>query len=898
MMSYFKKPEIPYGATNTREWDLNEVSQDLSSSDGDEDIYVSKADQGNELPPSSNQQQVEATSAQALLNNDDEGFQPVIRRFPEHAAKAGNTKIPQGKGKRSNNNTKTSSMFNVKRSPSTNGNATFASSQAGSALFTSQPSPQSSRGRSHERLDAILRTNPTEVKRIQELKLCHPFFLCNDCPNHLCPFNHQYKPNESELRILNSLSKTILCNSWRNCRDKKCAYGHPNVELQKTGFLQPVQGRIAPMLPKDVAVEETLRPLKPPQDEKILILKPMFQFDRDNAALAAFRHRQDPIGSYELHKDIVEIEPDPRRLHNLLAELGVRLGSFIRPPQTVNDRKLLIWGNIRQFSKTREELRNWVRQLEDPTGRKSLGKQKFASEYSTIGDRYKNIQKDTLKRGEIVHFQQIPDPDQHFEYKGAFLWPVDDVEPRDIFGSNLEAFDQIRFALKSHIVFDDKLQVFWIYTDKDGAVARVLKLIEGTLKEFHARNILNGQLKSIHLVHPPQCETVRKDISLRSWSSSTGYRIPVLTGVMLDSTASKEWELQSNEIRMLNAVKIQDALQVTLFNLKHYRGHIRIKLLFGTFALVKFRWPRERSSSLSFKDFMHTLVQPGTKATLIKDLCLHKNVFEMLPKVCPSNGLFEPLDSVTASLLEVAPMYGARFEINRFENTAVQLEVNMTSNVYEEDLYEKTHVLWTNLNRKDNSVPLDIFMIRFGGPSWNLRVWTEDQTERSRIDSKMMNFADSVRLRRVSRKGAEIDGRKLFEWETALSGCLKPSAFEQKIASRYRLRLMPEFIFELARYDSYNLSTNSQTPSTTHWGASMWNTEWDIKLSKNANLGLGESAEWDPRLEMFFPIPEPASLNKQSFYHEKVGPGLSWFLQNVQLVAESLDNVVGAPPDL
>ena len=189
-------------------------------------------------------------------------------------------------------------------------------------------------------------------------------------------------------------------------------------------------------------------------------------------------------------------------------------------------------------------------------------------------------------------------------------------------------------------------------------------------------------------------------------------------------------------------------------------------------------------------------------------------------------------------------------------------------------------------------------MIRFGGPSWNLRVWTEDQTERSRIDSKMMNFADSVRLRRVSRKGAEIDGRKLFEWETALSGCLKPSAFEQKIASRYRLRLMPEFIFELARYDSYNLSTNSQTPSTTHWGASMWNTEWDIKLSKNANLGLGESAEWDPRLEMFFPNPEPASLNKQNFYHEKVGPGLSWFLQNVQLVAESLDNVVGAPPDL
>ena len=886
-MSYFKKSKTPYEVKNAWELNPNNDSQDLSSPEGDENDSDSKTNQSFGPNLSSRSQQVEASPAQGSLNNDDEGFQPVIHRFTKQKMKAEGTRKPQGNENRSNNNShnELSSASKSKRSQSNNDKAAIRSPQTASTLPAARRAPQIVHDDSHKPHDPVLPLNPSQVKRIQSLKLCHGFYLHNDCPNDPCPFNHRYRPNEFELRTLRSLNKATVCKYGRNCHNKNCTYGHPSAEPQKTGSSKPAQ-------------KEKVQPSQQLEDVPFPLPRQMFIFETDNAARAAFRQRQDPSGSFELHKDIIEIEPDLTRLEMFLEELGHRLGAFIRPPQTANDRKLLIWANQNQLTKTYEELKSWIRQSEEPSGRKALGKKNFGHEYSTIGDRYKTIQKETLKRAEILRFQQIPDPDQHFEHKGAYLWPIEDVKPQDIFGLNLEAFDEIRFSLKCHIVFDDRLQVFRIYTEKESAVAKALKLIEGTLREFHARNVLNFQLKPVHLVDPTQHKTAG-EVSLRIRSPSAGHQIPVFTNCMLVQEAKSEWEVQSREMTTSNAIRMQNAIQFALSNLKHFRGHIRIKILLGTFAMTRFRWPREMTSSIPFEDFIRSLAQPGTKGILIRDLCLHTKESELLYQIYSLKDIFEPLDGMIESLREVAPMYGARFEINRFEKSSVQLEVDITSNAYERDLYEKTHVLWTNLDRKDHTVPLDIFMIRLGGgPSWKLQIAADNQLDRSRIDQKMVHFAESVKLKRGSKVGAELDGRRLFEWETALPGCLKPSVFEQKIALRYRLKSMPEFVFEIARYDSYDLLTNSQTPSTTHWGASMWNTEWDIKLSKNANLGLGESAGWDPRIEMFFPTPEPEPSNKRNQGQEEVDPGLRLFLQNVQSIVESLNAFTKTPSDV
>ena len=45
----------------------------------------------------------------------------------------------------------------------------------------------------------------------------------------------------------------------------------------------------------------------------------------------------------------------------------------------------------------------------------------------------------------------------------------------------------------------------------------------------------------------------------------------------------------------------------------------------------------------------------------------------------------------------------------------MQLEVEMHNSASEKELFEKTHSVWTRLDRKDNSVPVELFMLRLGG---------------------------------------------------------------------------------------------------------------------------------------------------------------------------------------
>ncbi len=177
------------------------------------------------------------------------------------------------------------------------------------------------------------------------------------------------------------------------------------------------------------------------------------------------------------------------------------------------------------------------------------------------------------------------------------------------------------------------------------------------------------------------------------------------------------------------------------------------------------------------------------------------------------------------------------------------------------------------------------------GASWKFRITTEHQLDNWRIDQQMVDFAESVKIK-GSRSGAELDGRKLFDWCPASAGFLKPSIFEQKIALRYRLAYDQAFVFELARYDSYDLSTNAQMPCTTHWGASMWNSDWEVILSGNAGLSLGECADWDSRLQAFFPNPHP---DKTKDKIPQVEPGLERFLHHIRMVTESLDRIKNVP---
>ena len=165
--------------------------------------------------------------------------------------------------------------------------------------------------------------------------------------------------------------------------------------------------------------------------------------------------------------------------------------------------------------------------------------------------------------------------------------------------------------------------------------------------------------------------------------------------------------------------------------------------------------------------------------------------------------------------------------------------------------------------------------------SWQLYISKDSKLDESRIDPKMTKFAGSVMLNPREIKNNLSTGRKQLTFNTEL-GSLKPSKFEQKTACHFRLRTAPEWVIEIARYDTYD--AKNDLPVTTYWAASMSNSDWESSLSQNVTLGIGECAAQEPTLETF--LPANSYMDGSS-----TGSGVVDFLQNVRLVTNFLDDL-------
>ena len=345
-----------------------------------------------------------------------------------------------------------------------------------------------------------------------------------------------------------------------------------------------------------------------------------FNYKRDNLARAAYRKRLNPTGNFMLPRDCVDIEPDRKKMYDMFEEIGIRLGSFIRPPQDVKDRELLLWGDARQVQNTIAELQRWLNvRLQPKSERRPMVKDNFARELSSIGDQYHRLMKNMQKEAKILEFQQVPAEGRFFPYTGAFLWPTDEVRPEDILGSSLEAFDPIRFQHQCHIIFDTKLSSFRIYSDKEESVKKTMGRIVGTMREYVAKS---ARPDMINLVEPPNSSTVRKDVKVVPASlhdpKADKSMIPVLTGSTLDPEARKEWLAERNELMMENNRRMEISLRKCIANLPHYRGLVQMRVQFGTFALRVFRW-KEGAESAPLRDFMDNTAKSETKGMMIRE---------------------------------------------------------------------------------------------------------------------------------------------------------------------------------------------------------------------------------------------------------------------------------------
>lgn len=142
----------------------------------------------------------------------------------------------------------------------------------------------------------------------------------------------------------------------------------------------------------------------------------------------------------------------------------------------------------------------------------------------------------------------------------------------------------------------------------------------------------------------------------------------------------------------------------------------------------------------------------------------------------------------------------------------------------------------------------------------------------------MCAFAESVKWKSLATElhKADFTGRRVFTWNYGV----RIISFEQKTALRYRLANKSNWIFELARYDSYISQKSSTSPTATRYRASVWSTDWDRHLLTNKFLEIGEQASWEPTIENFFGATVPGATEEKS--------GLKVFLGDMKRVSKLL----------
>lgn len=347
-----------------------------------------------------------------------------------------------------------------------------------------------------------------------------------------------------------------------------------------------------------------------------------FAHKNDNPARAAFRAQKTHTATFVLSKHCYSIEPDRERMYNTLEEMGVRLGSFIRPPQSAGDRNLLLWGNEDQVSATIGELGKWVQQSDQRNYASNTSKKghQFAKTGLLSQDNAKKLNKYMKTQATKQKYQKVPDSNLSFEFTGYFLWPVDEIRPEDLLGPSYEAFDPIRIDYDSYIVFDNQYSLFKILTNAEDAVQEAMKRIEGTMKEFVARTC---QEIVVHMVERPGPQLMRTKVMLMEGpslgQSTSKPMIPLLTGEPLAPAQIIQWKKEMKIVEENQFAQWRHLIGKMVKRLYVYRGRIQMRVLLGTFALTMFRRLPEGVDSILFEKFLKDMDLPAIKGRMIKE---------------------------------------------------------------------------------------------------------------------------------------------------------------------------------------------------------------------------------------------------------------------------------------
>lgn len=363
--------------------------------------------------------------------------------------------------------------------------------------------------------------------------------------------------------------------------------------------------------------------IRPPPKRRHVVT---FARKKDNPARADFRAGRKYNATFRLTKACIDIEPDANRMAKVLEEIGVRFGSFIRPPQSSTDRTLLIWGKPPQIAQTLRELNQWVAASAAPSKSSLLarmshvtkGGNEFAKVSLTTEEAAQILDRQLQEQAMKHKYQKIPDKSLNFKSVGYYLWPVNEIRPEDLLGPSFEAFDPLRMSFNTYILFDAKLEAFKVMADGAEMVEKAMLRIEGAFKEFVARS---NAATTVYMVERPDEMSVRKDVQMvkKSLSPSEHAQVPSLAGDRLEPSELVKWSADTKPVEEEQIFSFHENIETGLSRLRFFRGRVHMRVLLGTFALTTYRrWP-EGVTSIPFERFIEDIKLSATKGRMLQE---------------------------------------------------------------------------------------------------------------------------------------------------------------------------------------------------------------------------------------------------------------------------------------
>ncbi|KAI5288823.1 hypothetical protein KEM54_004822 [Ascosphaera aggregata] len=578
-------------------------------------------------------------------------------------------------------------------------------------------------------------------------------------------------------------------------------------------------------------------------------------------------------------------------------------GAYVPPPR--NDAQSIgIWAPPAQAQEAARIIRSLLFNEPLPGPQPPIKKSNKGEKFATTNQ--KAMQKaeaaEAKRRNESImeSLRERPENPSRFSETLLFLWPDAEFPMHKCLGGDrLKDFDYLRQKTGCHIYIDE-VNPSCIRVEGDDP-AKITKIMQGF--RLHWAGLLaktNVKVKAYFVEVPP----VRADIAI-DVRTRRGSTVHTPRPYDLENGEDPTWISEAKFLQAKNAIRLREGVERSLQALKYSKGHLRMRVNFGTFVLREYQGLRDGRTKYTFEEFRNVLLLSRTKGYLDSELSTEHRQ-GLLSRCLQRKDILTLFNPRHSSLEDTLPSYTITF--NYLEGDA-SLRLEVEFHPTPRGGYERGNKTWYKTIPEDD-IELERPILQVGIMDFERSDWELDiklmgsPTDSSNISRSLKEFANLVALVRSEVDDPATPGRLRVSFPVEQSQNLK--SIQQKTSLRYRIK-QTNYVLEIARYDTFQCTPSvnscetarsftfgvprvSETAVTT-WGASLYDTTWDDYIGQNATSRCGENVHWKPSIKSFFPSSDPETK-------DNVYAGFSEFLELVKEVSQMLCPEHKLPPPI